>query len=98
MQDAWVVDQNTVGQFEEIAYEKPTSANITYSDLTTSKGGTSGGWQGAGGSAFSKCTGTGGSTWSVTATSANNRATYTASDNCPALIPNFKFIGSSNGS
>ena len=89
------MDQSSVGTFSEIAYEKPTSANFTYSDETSASGAATGGWKAAGGSAFSKCTGAGGNNWTVGVTAASNKATYTASDNCPALTPNFKYIGSS---
>ncbi len=89
MQDAWVVDQQKYGSFTEIGYEAPTSTVFTYSEETGFK---------AVSTALDKC-GANGQTWTVVVSNASSgRATYTASDNCPALTPNFKFIGSSNGS
>lgn len=86
LQDAWVVDQQAYGTFTNIGYEAPTSTVFTYSEDNGFK---------AVSNTLDKC---GSQTWTVGVTVANGKATYTASDNCPTLTPNFKFIGSSNGS
>ena len=83
LQDAWVVDQQTYGTFTNIGYEAPTSTVFTYSEQNGFK---------AVSTALDKCAS---QTWTVGVTVANARATYTASDNCPILTPNFKNIGSS---
>ena len=88
LQDAYAVDQGKTGDFTAIGYEKPTSAYITYS-------GTAAQWQANGGTTFTKCTGTGGNVWTIGVAMAGAIASYTPSDNCPALTPNFKYIGSS---
>ena len=90
MQDAYVVDQQKAGSFTEIGYEKPTSSVFTYTEGT--KG--TADWTASAGNKLDKCGG--GDTWTVGVTCAScSAATYSASDNCPELTPNFKWIGSS---
>ena len=93
MQDAWVVDQQSEGTMKQIGFEHPTSTVFSYAgDDATDFEATS--------TVLDKCTGTNGQKWTVDVTVATStgKATYVASDNCPELTPNFKFIGSSNGS
>ena len=87
MQDAWVVDQATKGSWTQIGFEAPTSKNFTYTD-------NSGDFK-ATGTGFTKCTS---NDWTVTTTvnASTKTASYQASDNCPALTPNFKNIGTSS--
>ena len=86
MQDAWVVDQQSKGTMKQIGFEHPTSTVFTYADdNATDFSATS--------TVLDKCTT---QTWTVTATvnSTTKKATYSASNNCPELTPNFKNIGS----
>ena len=83
LQDAWVVDQQKYGTFTDIGYEAPTSTVFTYSEQNGFK---------AVSTVLDKCTS---QTWTVGVAVANGKATYTPSDNCPVLTPNFKLIGSS---
>ena len=85
LQDAYAVDQGKTGDFTAIGYEKPTSAYISYS-------GTAAKWTANGGTTFTKCTS---NTWEIAVEMAGAIAKYTPTDNCPALTPNFKYIGSS---
>ena len=88
MQDAWVVSQQDKGTMKQIGYEAPTSTIFTYAaETATDFSATS--------TVLDKCDT---QTWTVTASVTDGRASYVASNNCPALTPNFKFIGSSNGS
>lgn len=86
MQDAYVVDQQNAGTFDQIGFDKPTSTVFVYTDLEP-------GFQ-AVASSLDKCSD---KTWKVTVSVTSGKAKYTATDNCPVLTPNFKFIGSSNG-
>ena len=86
LEDAWVVDQQKYGSFTDIGYEAPTSTVFTYSEQNGFK---------AVSTALDKCTGANGQTWTVGVVVTNGKATYTASDNCPVLTPNFKNSGSS---
>ena len=89
MQDAYFVDQQQKGSWTNIGYTAPASSNFTYSET--------GDWQAvAKFDTDGKCTGTGGSTWSVAVTTTSKTISYQASDNCPALTPNFKNIGTSS--
>ena len=91
MQDAYFVDQSSVGTWALIGYTAPTSTNFKYEQGTA---GTSD-WQAT--AQFDddgKCTGTGGKVWTVAVNAQSKKVKYTASDNCPALTPNFKNIGS----
>ncbi len=90
MQDAWVVDQAREGTMKEIGFEHPTSTVFTYADDDATD-------FSATATSLDKCTGT---TWTVNVTvdATSKKASYVASNNCPELTPNFKFIGSSNGS
>ena len=93
MQDAWVVDQATAtkaGSFAEIGYEKPTSTVFAYTEGAAGTADFT-----ATASTIDKCTGEGGNVWTIGVTVSNAKASYKASDNCPTLTPNFKFIGSS---
>ena len=90
MQDAWVVDQGSEGTMEQIGFEAPTSTVFTYAAKTATD-------FSASASSLDKC-GEGNTTWTVDVTVTDSKASYVASDNCPVLTPNFKFIGSSNGS
>ena len=83
LQDAYVVDQGTKGDFAAIAYEKPTSSVFTYSETND--------WT-ATGTGFSKCDGI----WNVKVTGVSgNQASYEATTACTVLTPNFTKIGSS---
>ena len=96
MQDAWVVDQSNAtkaGSFTEIGYEAPTSTVFTYTEGAAGTADFT-----ATASTIDKCAGTGGNVWTIGVTVSAAKASYSASDNCPTLTPNFKFIGSSNGS
>ena len=87
MQDAYFVDQQTMGDWNAIGYTAPASSNFTYSEGSA--------WQAeAKFDTDSKCTG--GDTWSITVTATSKTISYQASDNCPALTPNFKNIGTSS--
>ena len=86
MQDAYVVDQQKYGSFSEIGFEAPTSTVFIYSEETGFK---------AVATVLDKCSG--GQTWTVGVSGLPGpRATYTASNNCPELTPNFKNIGASS--
>ena len=87
MQDAWVVDQMKAGTFSEIGYESPTSTVFTYTDNSKNFKATA--------SVLDKCTT---QEWNITVTvkSGEGKATYQADDQCPALTPNFKNIGTSS--
>ena len=85
MQDAWVVDQGAEGTMKQIGFEHPTSTVFIYADETATD-------FSATATSLDKCSGT---TWTVNTTVTNGKASYEASDNCPELTPNFKFIGSS---
>ena len=94
MQDAYFVDQQTVGNWNAIGYTAPTSTNFTYGGKDATSGKT---WTAT--AQFDddgKCTGDGGKEWSISVSTASKKISYTASDNCPALTPNFKNIGSSS--
>ena len=88
MQDAYITDQNAKGDWSHIGYTAPTSKNLQYNEK--------GDWTATPASSWSP-TCEGGSnpstTWNVTV---NEDHTYTASDNCPNLTPNFKNIGASS--
>ena len=85
MQDAYIVDQQTPGTFDEIGYDKPTSTVFTYTDDNKSFKATA--------TVLDKCTT---QTWTVGVAVSGGKGVYTASDNCPTLTPNFKLIGSSS--
>ena len=90
MQDAWVVDQQSEGTMKQIGFEAPTSTVFTYAAETATD-------FSATATSLDKCSST---TWTVDVTvdGTTKKASYVASNNCPELTPNFKFIGSSNGS
>ncbi len=91
MQDAYFVDQQQVGNWNAIGYTAPSSTNFTYGGKDATSGQT---WTAA--AKFDtdgKCTN--GNTWSITVNATSKSIGYTASDNCPALTPNFKNIGKS---
>ncbi len=86
---AYVVDQQAKGSWTQIGYSAPTSNNFNY-------GTTGHDWAAEGQFDVSACTGTGAGTWSIDVTvpsTAGASASYTVSDNCPALTPNFHNIG-----
>ena len=88
MQDAYFVDQQQKGDWKAIGYTAPASSNFTYSET--------GDWKAvAKFSTDGKCKS---DDWTVTVTVDNTAKTisYQASDNCPALTPNFKNIGTSS--
>ena len=92
MQDAYFVDQNEIGTWTLIGYKEPVSKNFEYSGSTATSGKT---WIAVAQFDTDDCES---NEWSV---ETNKDATgktivYQASDNCPALTPNFKNIGTSN--
>ena len=93
IQDAFVVDQQRAGTFAEIGYEEPVSTVFTYTDNNKS-------FKADAGGKLDKCGDAAAQLWTVgvTVNSTTKKASYTPSDNCPALTPNFKNIGSSAGS
>jgi len=91
MQDAYFVDQQQVGNWNAIGYTAPSSSNFTYGGKDATSGQT---WTAeAKFNTDGKCTS---DTWSITVNPTSKSISYTASDNCPALTPNFKSIGSSS--
>ena len=86
MQDAYVVDQQKVGSFAEIGYEKPTSSVITYDETTYT-------WHAKASKALDKCANNG--EWGINAALQGSGAKYTIGADCPTLTPNFQYIGSS---
>ena len=93
MQDAYFVDQQEIGTWNLIGYTAPTSTNFEYGGGTLTSGKT---WTAT--AIFDddgKCTGTGGKEWSITVSKeSSGKIKYVASNNCPALTPNFQNIGS----
>ena len=89
MQDAYFVDQQTIGTWALIGYTAPTSTNFTYDgkDATSGKTWTATAIFDDDGKCDSK-------EWSITVSTPSSKIKYVASDNCPALTPNFKNIGS----
>ncbi len=87
MQDAYFVDQQAKGSWNNIGYKPPVSKNFTYTEDAD--------WKAHGEFDTSDCTGP---DWTVTVTvnSTDKTVSYQASDNCPALTPNFKNIGTSS--
>ena len=87
MQDAYFVDQQEIGNWTAIGYEKPTSKTFDYSEGTAE-------WEAE--AQFdlpSGCT----NGWSVDVSkTTDNKVKYQASDNCAPLTPNFKNIGTSS--
>ena len=94
-QDAYVVDQATLGSFKLIGWEAPTSNYFTY---TSSLDGTSTG-DAATWTATKKDKGPNCATaWTITSnkdTSNPNKANHQAAGGCDEMTPNFKYIGSS---
>ena len=87
MQDAYYVDQQSIGDWKAIGYEEPTSKTFKYEE-----GGESAEWQAT--AQFDVPDGCG-KVWSVNVIEAGTKASYQASDNCAPLTPNFKNIGTS---
>jgi prepilin-type N-terminal cleavage/methylation domain-containing protein len=87
LEEAYVVDQQKYGSFTDLCYEAPTSTGLTYSEATGFKADAKG--------KLDKC-GSGKDVWTVGVKVTNGKASYTPSDNCPVLTPNFKNIGSSS--
>lgn len=86
MQDAYFVDQQEIGDWKAIGYKEPASKNFKYSEDNN--------WSATAQFDASDCTG--GTVWSVKTTKVDTKVKYEASDNCPALTPNFKNIGATN--
>ena len=92
MQEAYFVDQQDIGTWNLIGYTAPTSTNFEYGGKDATSGKT---WTAT--AQFDddgKCTGDGGKEWSISVSKASGKITYVASNNCPALTPNFDKIGS----
>ncbi len=88
MQDAYFVDQQSVGDWTAIGYTAPTSTNFKYEQGTAETDD----WKAT--AQFDddgKCTS---KVWAVAVKPKSKKVSYTATDNCPALTPNFKNIGS----
>lgn len=94
MQDAYYVDQQTIGNWTQIGYKEPASNNFTYTGKDAVTGKT---WIATAKFDASDCTGADKGVWSITTseegTAPSKSIKYQASDNCPALTPNFKNIG-----
>ena len=91
MQDAYFVDQQKKGSWSDIGYTAPASSNFTYGGETAVTGKT---WTAT--AKFDddgKCDN---KEWSITVNPTSKKISYQASDNCPALTPNFKNIGTSS--
>ncbi|MCR5377393.1 MAG: type II secretion system GspH family protein [Fibrobacter sp.] len=86
MQDAYFVDQQVIGDWAAIGYKEPASKNFTYNETNS--------WSAVAQFDVSDCSD--GGTWNVKAEKVGTNVKYTASDNCPALTPNFKNIGATN--
>ena len=90
MQDAYFVDQQTPGTWANIGYTSPASSNFTY---------TEGDADGVAWNAAAKFDTDGkcdDDTWTITVSATSKSISYQASNNCPALTPNFKNIGTSS--
>ena len=88
MQDAYFVDQNEIGTWKLIGYTAPTSTNFTYTETE----GSAPQWKAhADFDDDGKCSS---KDWTVSVTTPSDKIKYVASNNCPALTPNFKNIGS----
>ena len=91
MQDAYFVDQQKIGNWSDIGYTSPASSNFTYGGETAVTGDT---WTAeAKFDTDGKCTT---NIWKITVSATSKSISYQASDNCPALTPNFKKIGTSS--
>lgn len=84
MQDAYVTDQNAKGDWSKIGYTAPTSKNLAYTETSDWTAEPKDSWS----PTCEKST-----TWNV---KVNADFSYTASDNCANLTPNFKNIGTAN--
>ena len=89
MQDAYFVDQQEIGDWTAIGYEKPTSKTFTYTAPGVE-------WQAH--AEFDLPDGCN-NDWQVDVSKVTvdgvNKVKYQASDNCAPLTPNFKNIGTS---
>ena len=84
-QDAYVVDQNAIGDFAAIGYEAPNSKYFTY----TFEGAT---WKATKGAKGPNCA----SPWTVLSEmNGVNKAKHTPTAGCEDMTPNFKNIGGS---
>ncbi|SHI71832.1 hypothetical protein SAMN05720471_10644 [Fibrobacter sp. UWP2] len=91
MQDAYFVDQQSIGTWTQIGYESPTSKNFAYD--------ASNGYEWYANASFDLPDGcTNGWYVDVDEITVDNVKTvkYQASDNCSPLTPNFKNIGTSS--
>ena len=87
MQDAYFVDQQEIGDWTAIGYEKPTSKTFDYTAPGVE-------WQAE--DQFDLPDGCG-NNWQVDVSKTDdNKVKYQATDNCPPLTPNFKNIGTSS--
>ena len=87
MQDAYFVDQQSIGSWQLIGYTAPTSTNFEYKEANAAP-------QWTASAIFDddkKCTS---KDWTIEVSTKSQKIKYVASDNCPALTPNFKNIGS----
>jgi len=91
MQDAYYVDQQSIGNWTAIGYEAPTSKNFTYSQPGEVE------WQAA--ATFDLPDGCA-NNWQVDVSEVTvdnvKKVKFQATDNCAPLTPNFKNIGTSN--
>lgn len=96
MQDAWAVDQGTMGDWSDIGYTAPASKNITYGGEDVKTSGQVG-WQAGPSNNWTPSSCEGADAWKITVTVGGpTSVTYTPSTSCTALTPNFTSIGASN--
>lgn len=89
MQDAYVVDQNTIGSFDQIGYDAPSSNYFNYTNPNSDS------WKAEKGAKGPDCS----SPWTVIHTTpANNKTTHTVTAGCANLTPNFESIGKAGSS
>lgn len=87
-QDAYVMSQNEIGDFAAIGYEAPNSNYFTYTFASNT-------WTATKGAKGPNCD----NPWRVLSEkNGTNKVKHTSTAGCPEMTPNFKFIGSSNGS
>ena len=96
MQDAWVVDQASMGNWSDIGYTAPTSKNITYDGSSVKTSGQVGWQAGPNTTNWSPSNCTGEDAWKITVTVDGNTATYNSQTGCTSLTPNFTSIGASS--
>lgn len=89
MQDAYFVDQQNIGTWTQIGYKEPASNNFTYTGKDATSGDT---WIATAKFSTDDCNS---NAWKINTTKVGTNVKYQATDNCPALTPNFKNIGTS---